>query len=114
MLNEIEGNMEMSFRNVFDVPTHWDEVEPTGDKWVLEAFESFLNTYESEIEFLIESKQSTKKLVDEKSFTEKKWADLITKTRKVEDDIYYFAETYSYKGWDIDLCNEWHKFWYAL
>ena len=37
MLNEIEGDMEMSFRNVFDVPTHWDEVEPTGDKWVLEA-----------------------------------------------------------------------------
>jgi len=114
-LIEIEGNkMKMSFREVFDTPTYMDEPEPTGDKWRMEAFESFLDTHETKIEFLIESKESTKKLIDEKSFTEEKWANLITKIRKIEDDIYYYAETFSYKGWDIDLCNDWHKFWYAL
>jgi len=106
--------MNMSFRTVFDTPKYMDEAEPTSDKWKMEALESFLNTYETQIEFLVEAKQSTKKLIEEESFTEKKWNDLITKIRKVEDDIYYYAETYTYKGWDIDLCIEWHKFWYAV
>ena len=115
MLIEIEGkNMNMSFRTVFDTPAYMDEPEPTGEKWKLEAFESFCDKYSTQIEFLVEAKQSTKKLMEESSFTEKKWSDLIAKIRKVEDDIYYYAETYSYDGWDVDLCIEWHKFWYSL
>ena len=115
MLIEIEGkNMNMSFRTVFDTPAYMDEPEPTGEKWTLDAFESFCDKYNTQIEFLVEAKQSTKKLIEEESFTEKKWNDLITKIRKVEDDIYYYAETYSYDGWDVDLCIEWHKFWYSL
>lgn len=104
----------MSFRTVFDTPKYMDEPEPTGKKWMLDAFESFCTRYKIEIEFLVEARQSNKKLIEEESFTEKKWEDLITKIRKVEDDIYYYAETYTYKGWDVNLCTEWHKFWYSV
>jgi hypothetical protein len=95
-------------------PAYMDEVEPTGIKWETEAFESFCDIYKNEIDFLIEAKQSTKKLMEEESFTEKKWTDLITKIRKVEEEVYYHAETFSYKDWDVDLCIMWHKFWYSI
>ena len=106
--------MEMSFRTVFDTPKYMDEVEPTGEKWETEAFEGFCDTYKTQIEFLVEARQSTKTLMEDKSFTEDRWATLISKIRTVEDDLYYHAETYSYKDWDVDLCNMWHKFWYSI
>jgi hypothetical protein len=105
--------MNMSFRTVFDTPAYMDEPEPSGEKWELEAFDDFCDRYKTEIEFLVEAKQGTKKFIKDKSFTEDKWTTLISKIRNVEEEVYYHAETYTYKGWDIDLCNMWHKFWYS-
>jgi hypothetical protein len=106
--------MSLSFRDVFDTPKYMDEPEPTGAKWEAEAFESFCDRYKTEIEFLVEARQSTKTLMEDKSFTEDRWATLISKIRTVEDEVYYHAETYVYQDWDVDLCNMWHKFWYSL
>jgi hypothetical protein len=106
--------MEMSFRTVFDTPKYMDEVEPTGEKWESEAFESFCDTHKTQIEFLVEARQSTKQLIEEKSFTEDRWETHISKIRTVEDDVYYHAETYVYKDWSINLRTMWHKFWYSL
>ncbi len=106
--------MEMSFRNVFDTPKYMDEAEPTGEKWEAEAFDDFCDTYKTEIEFLVEARQSTKKLMEEKSFTEDRWEELITKICTVRDDVYYHAETYVYKDWNVNLRTMWHKFWYSL
>ena len=97
----------------------WRERGGQGRSWARlngaqPTFESFCDIYKNEIDFLIEAKQSTKKLMEEESFTDKKWTDLITKIRKVEEEVYYHAETFSYKDWDVDLCIMWHKFWYSI
>ena len=48
-------------------PSYMDEEEPTGEKWETEAFENFCDIYTNEIDFLIEAKQSTKKLMEDKN-----------------------------------------------
>ena len=106
--------MEMSFRTVFDTPKYMDEAEPTGEKWETEAFEDFCDTYRTQIEFLLASRQSTKKHIGMKSFTEDRWETHISKIRTVEDDVYYHAETYVYKDWNVNLRTMWHKFWFSL
>jgi len=95
-------------------PSYMDAVEPTGIKWETEAFESFCDLNKVQIDYLITAKQDTAKLMADELFTEVKWSELIKKVRTLEDEIYYHAETYQYEGWDIDLCNMWHKFWYSI
>ncbi len=82
------------------------------DAYLFEKEKYFpLKLFLCEICFLVQTEDYN--LPDE-LFTEVKWSELIKKVRTLEDEIYYHAETYQYEGWDIDLCNMWHKFWYSI